>query len=147
MNPRLTQRCETTCSAPKEKTPDDVRVSSEGESTDLPFGAERSRRSNTSVPIGRHNVFSHFEVCKLPKTTRAPFRNRPEARGPRRITNFFLNEENESHVQHLYAIVAQDLCSCWIQSYPTKNQEEVKYLQKFVPPSQKLAIVHSDYSL
>ena len=34
-----------------------------------------------------------------------------------------LNEENESHVQHRYAVVVQDLHSYWFQSYPTKSKQ------------------------
>ena len=45
---------------PQEKTPDDMRVSPEEESTDLPFIAERSKRPNTSKPICSHNVLAHF---------------------------------------------------------------------------------------
>ena len=44
---------------PKEKIPDDMRVSSEEESTALPLIAKRSKKSNTSKPIGRHSVFTH----------------------------------------------------------------------------------------
>ena len=45
---------------PKEKTPDHMRVSSEEEPTDLPFIADRSKRPNTSRPIGRHSVFTQL---------------------------------------------------------------------------------------
>ena len=40
---------------PKEKTPDDTRVSSEAELTNLPFIAPK--RPNTSKPTGRYNIF------------------------------------------------------------------------------------------
>ena len=74
---------------PKEKTPDEMELSSKEESNDLPFVAERSKRPNTSKPTGRHNVFTHVpkdphcQICELMKTTRAPSRNRPDARGDR----------------------------------------------------------------
>ena len=63
---------------PKEKTLDDMSVSSEEESTDLPFVAERSKRPNKGKLIGRHKVFEHFPknpkcaISKLTKTARAP---------------------------------------------------------------------------
>ena len=66
-----------------------MRVNSEEESTNLLVIAEISKRPHTSKLTGRHNVFTHFpndpncEVCKLAKTTPAPCRNRPEARGAR----------------------------------------------------------------
>ena len=44
----------------EEKTPNGKRVSSDEETTDLPFTAERSRRPNTSKPTGKHNVFYTF---------------------------------------------------------------------------------------
>ena len=54
---------------PEEKTLDERRVNSKEESTDLPVSAERSKRPNTSKPIGRHKVCTHFptdpkcEIC------------------------------------------------------------------------------------
>ena len=57
---------------PKEKTRDDMRVSSEEESTDLPSVANRSRRPNTSKPTGRQNVFLHiFVKIRLVKLARS----------------------------------------------------------------------------
>ena len=46
---------------PKEQTPDEMRVSSKDQSTDLPGFAERSKRPNTRKPTNRHNVFTHFQ--------------------------------------------------------------------------------------
>ena len=97
-----------------EPTPVVMRVSSEEESIDLLVFAERSKRPNTSKPTGRHNVFT--QVCKFTKTTRAPFRNRPETRGDRNYhpqkfgdatmaDRKVLDEENESRWQHRYAVV------------------------------------------
>ena len=80
-SPRLTQ-----C---RGGTTDDMRVSSEEESTNLPFVADRAKRPNTSKPTGRHSIFAHFpkgpnsEVCKITETTRTPCRNRLGARGDR----------------------------------------------------------------
>ena len=54
---------------PKEKTPDDMRVSSEEESIDLPFFATRSKRANTSRPNGKNKICTlvpqhpNCEVC------------------------------------------------------------------------------------
>ena len=46
--------------------------------------------------------------------------------------------------------VSKDLCSCWIQSDPTKHKtarETMTCLQKFVTPDQKPDIIHTDFSL
>ena len=45
-----------------------------------------------------------------------------------------LNEENESRALHRDAVVVENLYSCRLQSYPTKNKTapEKKCLQKFV---------------
>ena len=32
-----------------------------------------------------------------------------------------LNDENESRLQHRYAVGVQEICCCWIQCYPTKH--------------------------
>ena len=74
---------------PTETTPDDVRVSSEEESTDLASDADRYKIPNTRKPTGRHNFWTHVpihlncEVCKLTETTRFPCRKRRETRGDR----------------------------------------------------------------
>ena len=74
---------------PKERTRDEIRVSSEEESTDLPSVANRSKRPNTSKQLAGKMFFTHFrkdptcEVCKITKTTRALSKSRPEARGDR----------------------------------------------------------------
>ena len=143
-------------------------VNSEEESADLPVLAEMSKRPNTSKPNGKHHVFTHVpkdpncKLCKLTNTTRAPCRNRPEARRDRAyhpqnigdaITadHKFLSEENESRLQQHYTVVVQDLYFCWIQSYPTKKnktaQETTKSLQQFGQPDQKPGIIHTDNSL
>ena len=47
--------------SPKKKTPDDMRVSSEEESTDLPPIANRFKKPHTSKPTAKHNfLFKHF---------------------------------------------------------------------------------------
>ena len=142
---------------PKEKTPDDMRMIFEDESTDLLFIAERSKRSDTSKPTGRHNVFTPFprdpncEVCKLTKTTRAPCRNRPDARWDRvhhpqpfedllPADHKVLTEENECLLQHSCAVVGQDLFFFLSKVTQRKNkiaQETMTSLQKFVLPDQE----------
>ena len=57
---------EQTVVDPKERPSSDVRVSSEEKSTDLPFTAERSKRPNTSKPIGRH-IFFIFPTIRIAK--------------------------------------------------------------------------------
>ena len=104
---------------PKEKTLGYINLSSEEESTDLPFIAERSKRPNTSTPIGRHHVFfTHFpknpncEVCKL---------TRPDAQGYR-----------ISRLQH---------------GFKATPRKTMKTLQKFEPPDQKPCSTHTENSL
>ena len=43
----------------------------------------------------------------------------------------FLNEEDESRLQHCYAVVVQGLYSYWIQRYPTKNKTAQKDDEQF----------------
>ena len=54
---------------PQERTPDEMRVRSEEESTDFPYIAARSTRPNASQPTGRHSVYNIFsqrsELCSL----------------------------------------------------------------------------------
>ena len=100
---------------PREKTLDQMMVSSEEESTDLPASAERSKRPITC----RHKVFTRCpedpkcKVCELTRTARAPCRNRPDTRGNRtHLPQIFdntsttnhkdLNEENEYFLRHSY---------------------------------------------
>ena len=58
-------------------------------STNLHVFAGRSRRPNTSMPTGRHQVIPHFtkypncEVCELTMTTQAPCQHRLKVRGDR----------------------------------------------------------------
>ena len=135
-----------------------MRVSSEEESTDLPFIANGSKRPNTSKPTGRRNVFRKIrivKVCRLTKTTRAPCRGPPGCtrRPCSSSTNIgrctVLNEENEARAQHRCTVVVQDHYSYWFQRYPPKNdtaQETMICLQKLVPPGQKPGTMHRDNS-
>ena len=104
---------------PKEKTPDDTRVSSEEESTDLLKVARRNR------PEARRDRAHHPH--KLGDATKADHK--------------LLGEENVSLLQHRHAVVVPDLDSHWTPSYTTNNaQETLKHLQKFVPSDQKLVL-------
>ena len=56
----------------------------------------------------------------------------------------------ESRNNHRYAVVAQDLATQWIQSYPCKtktSQETQKSLQKFLEPERKPEVFYTDNSL
>ena len=98
------------------------------------------------------------EICKRTDITRAPYRRRTGEAVPR-AENFgdlitadhkVLNEEGESRNNHRYAVVAQDLASRWIQSYPCKtktSQETEKSVRKFLEPSQKTKVIYTDKSL
>ena len=130
-----------------------MRVSSEEESTDLPFVEERSKKPDTSKPTGRP-MFSHIfpmiriVKCVSPQKLPSSVQSRPEAQGDRiylppeigdalMADHEVFNEENES---------VQELCYYWIQGNSTQNktaQDTMKSLQKFVPSDQKPGIVHT----
>ena len=60
-----------------------------------------------------------------------------------------LNEDGESRNNHWYAVVAQDLATQWMQSYPCKtktSQETEESSRKFLEASQKPKVIHTDYS-
>ena len=98
---------------PKEKTFDEMRVSSEEDPTD-PFLSQQSPRDQTQAKQLAGTMFvTHFlsapdrDVCKLTEKTRAPCKNRPEARGDRAhhphklgdakmVDHTALSEDNES---------------------------------------------------
>ena len=61
-----------------------------------------------------------------------------------------LNEDGESRNNHRYAVVAQDLATKWIQSYPCRTKTSKKTergLRKFHEPSEKPKVIFSDNSL
>ena len=61
-----------------------------------------------------------------------------------------LSEGCESRNNHRYAVVVQDLATQWIQSYPRKtktSQETEQSLQKFLEPTRKPKVIHTDNSL
>ena len=92
------------------------------------------------------------------KITRTPCRRRTGEASTPRAEKFgdlmtadhkILNEECESRNNHRYAVVVQDLATQWIHSYPCKiktSQETEKSLRKFLEPSQKPKVIHTDNS-
>ena len=117
-----------------------------------------------SVDLGKHRVYTHFpkdrncEICQRTKFTRAPCRRRIGIVVPRAenvgdlITadHKVLIEGCESRNNHRYAVVAPDLATQWIQSYPCKtktSQETQKSLQKFLEPNRKPKVINTDNSL
>ena len=61
-----------------------------------------------------------------------------------------LSEESESRNNHRHAVVAQDLATQWIQSYPCKtktSQETQKSSMKFLEPTRKPKVIYTDNSL
>ena len=61
-----------------------------------------------------------------------------------------LSEGCESRNNHWYAVVVQDLATRWIQSYPYKvktSEETEKSSQKFLGPTWKPKVIHTDNSL
>ena len=114
--------------------------------------------------LGKHNVHTHFpedrncEICKRTKITRAPCRRRNGGAVPRAesfgdlITadHNVLSKNCESRNNHRYAVVAQDLATQWIQSYPCKtktSQEKQRSLQKFLEPERNPKVTYTDNSL
>ena len=61
-----------------------------------------------------------------------------------------LSEGCESRDNHRYAVVVQHLATQLIQSYPCKtktSQETQRSLQKFLEPTRKPKVIHTDNSL
>ena len=61
-----------------------------------------------------------------------------------------LSGGSESRNNHRYAVVVQDLATQWLQSYPCKtktSQETQKRLMKFLEPTRKPKVIHTDTSL
>ena len=113
---------------------------------------------------GKHSIFTHFQkdrkcdICLRTNITRASCWRRTGSVVPRAehfgdlITadHKVLGEGKESRDNHRYAVVAQDLTSQWIQSYPCKtktSQETEKSFQKFLEPTMKPKVVYTDNSL
>ena len=124
------------------------------------FASERRAK----LVSGKHGIFSHFpkdrncDICLRNEITRAPCRKRTGTVVLR--ATFFgdlitadhkvLSERCESRHNHRYAVVAQDLATHWLQSFPckTKTSEETeKSLQKFLEPTRKPKVIYTDNSL
>ena len=61
-----------------------------------------------------------------------------------------LSDGCESRHNHRYVVVAQDLATQWLQSYPCKtttSQETQKSLMKFLEPTSKPKVIYTDNSL
>ena len=99
------------------------------------------------------------DICLKTKITRASCRRRAGTVVPR-ADNFgdlttadhkVLSERSESHNNHRYAVVVQDLATQCLQSYPCKtkdSQETQKNLMKFLEPTRrKPEVIHADNSL
>ena len=96
---------------------------------------------------GKRSIFSRFtkdrncDICLRTKNHKGP--TLCEKFGDLMTAyHKVLSEGCESRNHHRYAVVAQDLATQWIQSYPCKtktSQEMQKSLQKFLEPigSQK----------
>ena len=83
-----------------------------------------------SVDLGKHSVYTHFPRDRRTKITTAPCRRRIGGAVPR-AENFgdlitadhkVFSDNCESRNNHRYAVVAQDLATQWIQSYPCKTK-------------------------
>ena len=125
-------------------------MSSDEESAHLISSAERFQRSQISKQTGRHKVFAFHQIsglCSL--SAHENYRSSVHRRKreeivfiihksfvmrQRRIIKFSMKRMKSCLQQHRHAVVAQDLYSYRIQSFPTKTktpQETMKYLQKF----------------
>ena len=120
-------------------------------------------RAKVESGSGTHSVYTHFpkdpncDICLKTKITRSSCRRRTGTVVPRAehfgdlITadHKILSEENESRNNHRFAVVVQDLATQWLQSYVWKTktyQETQKSLMKFVEPTRKPKVIHTDNS-
>ena len=121
-------------------------------------------RAKVELGSCKHSVYTYFpkdpncDICLQTKITRASCSRRAGTVLPKAehfgvlITadHKILSEESESRNNHRYAVVAQDLASQWLQSFPCKtksSQETQKSLMKFVEPTRKPKVISSDNSL
>ena len=108
--------------------------------------------------LGEHSICIHFpkdrnccEVCHRTKITTAQCRRHTgevellaENVGDLKKADHKVPCEGcESGNSHRYAVVVQDLATQWIQSYPCRT----KCLQKFLEPTRKPKVIHTDNSL
>ena len=120
-------------------------------------------RAKAVAGPGKHSIYTHFpkhrncDICFRTKITRASCRRRTGTVVPK-AENFgdvitadhkVLSELCESRHNHRYAVVVKDLATQWLQSYPWKtktSQETQKSLQKFLEPTRKPKVIHTDNS-
>ena len=120
--------------------------------TELHASAHSSPESDPEYPTTlatksrKRSVKTHFpedrdcEICGRTKLTMAPCRRRTGEALPRAekfgdlmtADHKVLNEGCESRDNHRYAVVAQDLATQWIQSYPCKAKIFAWDIEKFV---------------
>ena len=115
------------------------------------------------VVSGKHSIFIHFyedrnwDICLRTKIRRASCTKRTGTVVPRAeifgdlITadHKVLSDNCESRNNHRYAVVVQDLTTQWTQPYPCKtktSQETERRLQKFLEPTRKPKVIHTDNS-
>ena len=104
-------------------------------------------RAEVELGSGKHSVYTHFpkdpnrDICLKTKITRP----RAEHFGDLITADHkIISEESESRIDHRYAVVAQDLATQWIQSYPCKtktSQETHENLMKFLEPTRKPEVI------
>ena len=97
---------------------------------------ETSSEPRRKVVSGKHSISTHFpkerncDICLRTKMTRASCRRRAGTVVPKAVNLGDLvtadhkvqSEGCESRNKHRYAVVAQDLGTQWIQSYPCKTK-------------------------
>ena len=121
---------------PQEKICDEMRVSSEDELTDLRVFAERSKRPHTTNQVAGTMFLHMFLKIRIVKS--ASSQRLLELRGIagqheetvfiyrkfwvlKTADHTVLSEENDSRLQHRYAVVVQDLSFYWIYTTPPNS--------------------------
>ena len=122
----------------------------------ITHGSDSER--TTKVEHRKHSIYTHFltgrncEERLRTKMTRAPCRRRT-GEAVLRAEKFgelitadhkVPDEESESRNNHRYAVVAQDLGTQWIQSYPCETKtscETERSLRKFLEPSEEPKVI------
>ena len=109
----------------------------------------------------KHSVQTHFpkdpscDICLKPTLTRASWQKTcwySRAQSGKFVDlliadHKFVSEGSASRNNHRYAVVAQDLATQWLQSYPCKSkssQETQKSLMKFLEPTRKPRVIYTD---
>ena len=115
------------------------------------------------VVSGKHSIFTHFpkdrncDICLRTKikglhADHALLQSCQERKNGDSITadHKVLGEGCGSRNNHRCAVVVPYLATQWIQSYPCKtktSQETQKSLQKFLEPTRKPKVIHTDISI